>query len=235
MEDKKNSIYEKVKEAFLKKHERELEQAEELQKYLKDAERGRLSQGEAINDLWKKLAQELESGVSIDHLKGETKYRIFYHYQYLLMEAARKYETNLYLTTLELIRAGEEELWRMIAGFGYRVINEFLPKGVPFSEADFLNKAGDFLGEFGIEVSLAYERQKILGYEGTSYFIYRDKAGRVVDIHFCDNKEGMHRYGEFIGTDEEKQQFADEYERKCKEFIEAEKEFIELAKQNKFR
>jgi len=222
----KDTVREKIEKAFKRKLEEEKIQKSELQKYLKEAKDEEMKEDKNIMELWKKLAKELNSGVALINLAAETKNRIFSHYRFLLIDIAKRYATNPYLTLLELVRAGEKGLWKAIGRFGYKILNEFLPQNKQFSEDDFINmaNASHFFIDKSISDAIVFERQKILGHEGLSVFIHRDKNGRVTNINYSGIKGDLHVLEEFVGTDKEKQEFAEKYEKEVKELKETERE-----------
>lgn len=237
VKDKKDMIMEKVIEGFREKLKREARQVNQFQRYLKEAKKTAQFALKEKKKLWEKLAKELNSGISLNNLKTKTKYRIFSHYRFLIINIARKYIANPYLTPLELIRAGEKGLWKTIEKFGYELLNEILPQNKKFSDKEFKNKGCKFYINKAISDAINYERQKILGYPGLSVFIYRNKAGRVTKIHLSGTRKNVHVLEEFIGTDKEKQEFAEKYEREEKELMETERRLNLLiskkAKRNK--
>lgn len=213
-----------LEELVKSKSERQKVQNLEFEKYSSYVGKNKLCEGSEIVFLWKKIAEELNSGRYIKDIESDTKDKIFKHYEYLILESINKYGENIYLTPLELINKMKENFWSIIASFGYFILNKATTNDKLMLEEKFLEKAN-----ISIKIMLSElvhrERQKFLGYDGRSYFIYRNEDGSIDRISIGINDEHRRGSGIFVGTDEEKQKFADEYEKKWSALAKFEKTF----------
>jgi len=230
--DKKieETIKENLKKLVNAKIERQKKQESELEKYSSYVEKNKLCEGSEIIFLWKKIAEELYSGRSIKIIESDTKDRIFKHYEFLILESINNYGKNIYLTPLELVDKIKKSFWNIIAGFCYPITNKKSQISDKSDMDDSFIKAARFYVKDDINEIVHYERQKFLGYNGRSYFIYRNKGGSVDTIHIGIRDEHRLGSGVFRGTDEEKQRFADEYEKKWSVLAKFEKEFYKKNK-----
>jgi len=224
-DDLEKTIKTNLEELVNAKLERQKSQELESKEYSSYVKKNKLCEGSEIILLWKKLAEELSSGRNIKMLQDNTKDRIFKHYEHIILEDVGKYGENLYLTPLEIIEKIKEYFWNTIQSFCYPITDGKSPiSEKPDLDDLFIKKANHYIQK-NIKEIIHQERQKFLGYKGRSYFIYRNKDGSIDTIHIGIRDEHRLGSGFFHGTDEEKEKFADEYEKKWAALAKFEKEF----------
>lgn len=210
----KGEITNKVKEELKNKMEREIQQAKTLRQYL-----SKVNKTPSLNSQEeKKLARKTKEG------DKKAREKLFKTNLKLVVSIAKKYSTlpytSPYFTFLELIASGQKALERAIIRFDWT-------KGCRFSTyANWWIKQA-------IAEAIIRKRNLITTGENLTIFIHKDKKGYVTEITASGIRNGIHVQEGFIGTNEERQKYAQELSEKWKELEGAEKEAKKTIKKDK--